>query len=171
MRKCLVIAGLMSAAAPASAEVVDSSPNGFHIRHSVTVPIGADAAYSAFAAIGRWWNPEHSYSGDSSRLSLQAAPGGCFCESLAGGGIEHMRVTYADRPRRLLLTGGLGPLLYEAVAAAMDVRFEAEGAKTRVTMTYKAAGFATGGADKLAPLVDQVLVDQMGRYAASVRAE
>ena len=33
-------------------------------------------------------------------------------------------------------------------------------------MEYKAAGFASGGADKLAPLVDGVLAEQMQRFAA-----
>ncbi len=53
----------------------------------------------------------------------------------------------------------------------MDLKFEAAGTGTKVIMDYKAAGFASGGADKLAPLVDQVLGDQMRRYAASTRAQ
>ena len=48
---------------------------------------------------------------------LQLRPGGCFCETLdGGGGIEHMRVTYVQPGERVVLTGGLGPLLYEATA-------------------------------------------------------
>ena len=151
-------------AAPASAEVVSAAANGFHIRRSVTVPGSAGDAYAAFAKVERWWNPEHSYSGDARRLSLEPRPGGCFCETLPGGGIEHLRVTYADRSKRLVLTGALGPLLYEAVAGVMDVRFEAAGPSTRVTMDYKASGFSAGGADKLAPLVDKVLGQQLARY-------
>ena len=77
-----------------------------------------------------------------------------------------MRVAYIDSPKRLVLTGGLGPLLYEAVAAAMDIRFERDGSGSKVTMDYKVAGFASGGADKLAPLVDGVLAEQMKRYQA-----
>ena len=33
-----------------------------------------------------------------------------------------------------------------------------------MTLNFRAAVFAKGGADKLAPLVDQVLGDQMARY-------
>ena len=33
-----------------------------------------------------------------------------------------------------------------------------------MTLNYRAAGFAKGGADKLAPLVDQVLAEQMKRF-------
>jgi len=171
MRSLLALVVAMAAAAPAHAEVVSSAPNGFHIRHVVTVPVGADSAYSAFAKVERWWNPQHSYSGDASRLSLELTPGGCFCESLAGGGIEHLRVSYVDKPKRLVLTGALGPLLLQAVAGVMDLKFEAVGEGTKVTMDYKAAGFAAGGADKIAAPVDQVLAEQMSRYAASARAQ
>ena len=36
-----------------------------------------------------------------------------------------MRVTYVDPGKRIVLTGSLGPLLYEATAGVMDVQFEA----------------------------------------------
>ncbi len=170
MRTILAVALLAASAAPLQAEVVSSAANGFHVRHSVTVPVGADSAYSAFAKVERWWNPAHSYSGEASRLSLELTPGGCFCESLKGGGVEHLRVTYVDRPQRLVLTGGLGPLLFQAVSGVMDLKFEVAGTGTKVTMDYKVAGFANGGADKIAAPVDKVLGEQMSRYAASVTA-
>ena len=46
----------------------------------------------------------------------------------------------------------------------MDVQFERIAGGAKVTMDYKAAGFAEGGAEKLAPLVDSVLAEQMNRY-------
>jgi hypothetical protein len=36
-------------------------------------------------------------------------------------------------------------------------------------MEYRASGFAQGNADKLAPLVDEVLTEQLRRYAAFAR--
>ncbi|MBA3526817.1 MAG: ATPase [Sphingomonas sp.] len=163
----IAFAGLLLATpAAVEAEVVSSSANGFHLRHSVTLSGPPDSAFTAFGKIEKWWSPDHTYGGDASRLSLQLRAGGCFCEQLATGGIEHLRVTYVDAPKRLVLTGGLGPLLYEAVAAVMDVRIEPSGAGSKLTMEYKVAGFASGGADKLAPLVDGVLAEQMKRYAA-----
>lgn len=168
MKIALSIVGIVAAAAPAHGEVVSSASNGFHIRHSVTVPVAPDNAYAAFARIERWWNPQHSYSGEAARLSLKLAPGGCFCETLVNGAVEHMRVSYFEAPRRLVLSGALGPLLNEAVVGVMDLRFEAAGTGTMVTMTYKAAGFAAGGADKIAAPVDKVLGEQLSRYAASV---
>jgi uncharacterized protein YndB with AHSA1/START domain len=160
-------------AAPASAEVVSSSPSGFHVRHSVQLVVPQDRAYASFGRIGEWWDAEHTYSGNASNMSLSTMPGGCFCERIpdGGGGIEHMRVTYVDPGERLVLTGSLGPLLYEATAGVMDVKFERIAGGARVTMDYKAAGFATGGAERLAPLVDEVLGTQMRRYRERARAE
>jgi hypothetical protein len=75
-----------------------------------------------------------------------------------------MRVTYADPGKRAVLTGSLGPLLYDATVGSMDLKFEKIAGGTRVTMDYRVAGFANGGAEKLATAVDGVLADQFKRY-------
>ena len=62
--------------------------------------------------------------------------------------------------------GSLGPLLYEATTGVMDVQFKPEGTGTQVTLNYRVAGFANGGAAKLAPLVDGVLANLVDRYRA-----
>ena len=158
---------LAGIAAPASAEVVSASANGFHLRQKVPVAVPPPRAYAAFAEIGRWWNPDHTYSGKAANLSLKMAPGSCFCERLDnGGGVEHLRVAYADPGKRAVLTGGLGPLLYLGAAGAMDLQFKPSASGTELVMDYKVAGFASGGADKLAPLVDKVLAEQMSRFAS-----
>ena len=166
MRHFLMAMGLV-AAAPASAEVLGSGPNGFVLRHSVQLVVPADRAYAAIGEMPRWWSKDHTYSGDSANLSLTLRPGGCFCETLGkGGGIEHMRVTLVQPGERLVMSGALGPLLYEGVAGVMDFKVESVAGGSRVTMGYRAAGFAKGGAEKLAPLVDKVLGEQLGRYRA-----
>jgi len=155
------------AAGPASAEVLSASPTGFEVQEVVNLVVPQPSAYAAFGQVGQWWNKEHTYSGEASRMSLQLRPGGCFCEPLeGGGGVEHMRVTYLKPGEQIVLTGSLGPLLYQATAGVMDVRFERIAGGTRVTLNYRAAGFAKGDGDKMAPLVDQVLADQMKRYRA-----
>ena len=164
MRFALLIPALLITA-PASAEVISSGPNGFEVQEVVNLVVPQPSAYAAFGQVGQWWNKEHTYSGDSARLSLQLRPGGCFCEPLdGGGGVEHMRVTYLKPGEQILMTGSLGPLLFQATAGVMDVKFERIAGGTRVTMNYRAAGFAKNDGDKLAPLVDQVLAEQMKRY-------
>ena len=156
-------------AAPASAEVVSSGQNGFHIRQSAQMVVPPPAAFTAFGRGGSWWSGEHTYSGKAANLSMALSPGGCFCERLDGGGIEHMRVSYVDPGKRVVLTGSLGPLLYEATAGVMDVQFERIAGGTKVTMDYRVAGFANGGAEKMAPLVDSVLAEQFKRYREFAR--
>jgi hypothetical protein len=166
----VILAGLLLTATPASAEVISAGPNGFEVRHSVNLVIPQAKAYSAFSEIQNWWSKDHTYSGDASHLSLQLRPGGCFCERLeGGGGIEHLRVTYVQPGERVVLTGSLGPLLYEATAGVMDIKVERIAGGSRITMDYRAAGFAKGGAAEMAPIVDKVLGEQMKRlrvYAA-----
>lgn len=163
--KWLVAFVAMVAPMAARAEIVSASPNGFEIRHVVQVVIPQPATFDAFTRISEWWNAEHTYSGKSSNLSLSLIPGGCFCEALpGGGGIEHLRVAYVAPGERLVLTGALGPLLYQAATGVMDIKVERIAGGSRLTLDYKVAGFANGGADKLAPVVDQVLGDQMARF-------
>jgi len=163
--KYLVLLGLLAASAPASADVVSASSNGFEIRHTVNLVVKPDVAFQAFTDVAAWWNPDHTYSGSSANLSLALTPGGCFCERFPkGGGIEHMRVTFVDPGKHLVLTGALGPLLYEATAGVLDVSVKSTAGGSQLTFDYRAAGFYKGGADKLAPVVDQVLADQVKRY-------
>jgi uncharacterized protein YndB with AHSA1/START domain len=167
--KYLAAIGLL-AATPATAEVVSASPNGFEVRETVTLVVPADAAFASFSDIAAWWDPEHTYSGDSRNLSLNLNPGGCFCERFAkGGGIEHMHVTYLEPGKRIVFTGALGPLLYEAASGVMNVEIKTAAGGSQLTLDYRAAGFFNDGAEKLAPQVDEVLAGQLKRlrtYAA-----
>jgi hypothetical protein len=165
--KHVLFLALIASANPAAAEVVSASSNGFEVRQTVNLVVPPAEAFDAFRNIGAWWDPEHTYSGDAANLSLALVPGGCFCERLPkGGGVEHMRVAYIEPGKHVVLTGALGPLLYEAVTGVMDVQVKTIAGGAQLTLDYKAAGFAKGGADKLAPAVDSVLAAQMKRYRA-----
>ncbi|HUG46157.1 MAG TPA: ATPase [Sphingomicrobium sp.] len=169
--RLLVAAAALTLGAPAAAEVVSSSAHGFALSHSAVVPLPPQDAIRAFAEVGRWWDGSHTYSGSASNLALTLQPGACLCERLPNGGaVEHLRVVYVDPGKRLVLTGSLGPLLYEATTGVLDVQFRPLGTGSRVTLTYKVAGFATGGADQLAPAVDQVIGGLVASYVGSTRA-
>lgn len=153
------------ASVPTSAAVIQSGPNGFVVRHSVNLVVPPDQAFAAIGELSRWWDKDHTYSGDSANLSMSLRAGGCFCERLEkGGGIEHMRVTLVQPGERVVMTGALGPLLYEGVSGVMDLKVEKIAGGAKVTMDYRAAGFANGNAATLAPLVDKVLAEQIRRY-------
>jgi uncharacterized protein YndB with AHSA1/START domain len=158
-------------ASPAAAEVVSASANGFEVRQTVNLAIAPNVAFAAFADLPGWWDPAHTYSGKSENLSLDLAPGGCFCERFPdGGGIEHMRVTYVEPDKHLIMTGALGPLLYEATTGVMDVAVKSTAGGSQLILDYRVAGFAKGAGDKLAVAVDQVLGGQMKRFRAYATA-
>ena len=149
---------------PAAAEVVSASSNGFEVRETVTLVVPADRAFDSFGKVADWWDADHTYTGDSRNLSLNLIPGGCFCERFPkGGGIEHLRVTYVEPGKRIVLTGALGPLLYEATSGVMNVEVKPAAGGSHLTLDYRVSGFFNGGAEKLAPQVDEVLAGQIKR--------
>lgn len=159
----LVGAAALAAASPAAGEVADKGPAGFTIRIEQRTTAAPAVAYKAFVeGLPSWWNSEHTYSGSSSNLSVDARPGGCFCEKFpAGGGIEHARVIYVEPGKILRMQGALGPLQGSGVASALTWAFEPAGTGTRITLTVTAGGYLPGGFDTVATLVDGVLAGQV----------
>src|SRR4051794_23077400 len=93
----LILAALISA--PARADVVDATDAGFAIKVAVDVDAAPAAVFRALTTqVGRWWSADHTFSGSSSNLTIDPQPGGCFCEKLPGGGVQHMVVTHVDAP-------------------------------------------------------------------------
>lgn len=164
--RSFLFAGLLALSTPAAAEVVSSSAHGFEVRDTVNLVVPVAQAYAAFGRIHGWWSDSHSYSGKAANMKLALTAGGCFCETIpqGGGGVEHMRVSLVQRNQRIVMTGALGPLLYEAAPGVMVVTFERVAGGSTVMMTYRAAGFANGNGDKLAPGVDKVLSEQLQRF-------
>jgi uncharacterized protein YndB with AHSA1/START domain len=163
-----VLAALLIAATPAAAGIVGASSNGFEVRETVPLVVPPEAAFKAFGDLPAWWDPEHTYSGSSANMRLELTPGGCFCERIpkSGGGVEHMRVVYVDPGKRIVMTGALGPLLYEATTGVMDVQIKPIAGGSQLTLDYKVAGFANGGAAQMAAQVDEVLREQLKRFRA-----
>ena len=157
-------------AVPLRAEVVDSSAHGFTVRSTVIVQGPPKQAYERFVReVGKWWDSNHTYTGESSNLSIDAQLGGSFSEKLPGGGfVEHMRVVYADPGKILRMVGGLGPLQELGAAGAMTISFAEIQTSTEVTMTYAVGGYMKQGLGSLAAIVNSVLALQLNRYKAHV---
>lgn len=165
MRKLAVLIAA-SAATPAAAEVKSSSAMGFELEAKVAVAASAADAYAALGRIHEWWDPQHSYSAKAGNLTLSPRAGGCFCEKLEGGGtVEHLRVVFARPGRMLRLQGGLGPLQAQAAAGTLTWTLTplGTGTGTEISQSYAVAGYFPAGADKLAPLVDAVMTEQLQR--------
>jgi hypothetical protein len=153
---------------PAHGAVVGSSPNGFKLREEVEFAGPPASAWKHLIDIGSWWNPEHTYSGRSSNLALTLSPGGCWCEKLENGGfVRHLDVVLVIPEKTLRLTGGLGPLQGIGATGALTftLRSASPGATT-VIAEYSVAGYSPEGLASMAGAVDEVLGEQLRRFAA-----
>lgn len=159
-------------ACPVGAEVTASSEIGFASHNEVLVSVPPERAWDLLLAPAEWWNGDHSYSGDAANMVLYATPGECFCERIPSGSdrpdgqIEHMRVIYVAPYRTLRMSGGLGPLQSEAVTGVLTVTLEPEGQMTKISWDYVVGGYMRMPMTELAPLVDQVVGEQLLRLAA-----
>ena len=157
-----VVALLAIAGSPAVAQVTS---NGFLVSHEVSVTATSTRVYDALVGqVGLWWHPEHTFSGDSKNLSIDARPGGCFCEKLRdGGGLEHLRVIYVAPGEIVRMSGALGPLQASGVSGSLTWRLTTVPRGTTVGLSYSVGGFIEGGFEKIAPAVEAVLGEQLRR--------
>ena len=157
-------------AAPAYGEVLESTAAGFLVRNTVAINAPPAKVYAALTeGVGGWWDPAHTFSNDAHNLSVEAKPGGCFCERLPdGGGVQHMRVVYASPGKLLRLTGAIGPLQEAALTGTMTWNLAQAGGGTTVELTYAVGGFRAGGFRDIPTVVDRVLHEQLARLKALV---
>jgi len=155
--------------ASAHAEVTSSSPSTFVIQAEVELAASPDKVWRDLARIDRWWGSSHTYSGDASRLRLDARAGGCWCERWGNGqSVEHMRAVLVmehEGVRTLRATGGLGPLQEMGVTGVLTFNVAEISNGAKLTMTYRATGDSSLNLNQIAPVVDNVLMEQFGRLS------
>ena len=157
-------------AAPLRGEVIEITAAGFLVRNTATLNAPPATVYAALTdGVGGWWDPAHTFSHNARNLSVDAKPGGCFCERLPdGGGVQHMSVVYASPGKLLRLTGAIGPLQEAALAGTMTWTLVQAGGGTTVELMYTVGGFRAGGFRDIATVVDGVLRGQLARLKALV---
>ncbi|MDX3910560.1 MAG: SRPBCC domain-containing protein [Sphingobium sp.] len=178
MRFFLSLASAALLASSATASVTSASDAGFDTVSTVEIAASPADVYAVLVTPARWWVAAHSYSGKAANLSINPQAGGCFCESLpataltGAGSVEHARVLYAQPASTLRLSGALGPLQAEAAVGTLTFTLEPAGQGTKVTMSYVVGGHIRGGAAAVAPIVDQVMAQQLHglKAAAEKRA-
>lgn len=174
----LGMAALVFMAAPARAEVVSRTETGFVIRLASEVTAAQADAWKTILTPAQWWQSEHTFSGDAANLTLDPQVGGCFCEVLPRpegapvtqkpGGVQHMRIIYIEPPRALRLSGALGPLQSEALAATMTITVKPTEKGSRVLFEYVVGGFMRYKVDEIAPAVDRMLTAQLASLAGKL---
>lgn len=160
--KSVIFASLWFITLTAHGEVTRVSEGSFVSQHQLSIAAPTDVVWRGLTQnLAQWWNAAHSYSGDAANFQLDARPGGCFCEELPDGGVEHMRVVFVRENLELRMSGGLGPLQAMGVAGAMSfVLKSAEAGSTLLDYKYSVTG---AGGESLASAVDRVQLDQLER--------
>ena len=161
----LAIAAAMALASAAHAEVVDAQPGGFEVKRTVQIAAPPLTVMTALTHPERWWSSAHSWSGKASNMRMDAVGGGCWCELLpeTRGEVRHMTVIYFDPGGTIRLDGGLGPLQQTGASGRLTWAWAAKNGGTELTWTYDVGGYMRGGLAPVAPAVDGVLAEQMGR--------
>jgi uncharacterized protein YndB with AHSA1/START domain len=162
----------LAGAAPAAAEIVDAGATGMEIIHSQRIAANPQTVWAMLVQPRRWWSAAHTFSGSASNLTLDAKPGGCWCETLPdGGGVRHMTVGFIAPAKTLVLRGALGPFYNMGVDGAMTWALIAAGTETEVAVTYRVGGYVKEGFGKWAQPVDGVLGEQIARLKQAVEAK
>ncbi|MEM9301072.1 MAG: hypothetical protein AAGE01_03120 [Pseudomonadota bacterium] len=157
---------LLCIATTSHAEVLEADDTTMVFRFEVTVPATAADAFDAFTDdVGQWWNADHTYSLDSSHLSMDD---NCFCERWDGGVVRHLEIVQSRPGVMLRLLGGLGPLQGMPLSGVMDVQFSATNVGTVVVLTYTVHG---RGFTNFAEPVNGVIGDQIERFRRHVAGE
>lgn len=166
MKHAILAAAFGLLAAPASAEVIESSHGGFATRDVAVVAADRQTVWNALIHPEDWWS--HTWSDDSANLRLDARAGGCFCETIPAtggwpaGSVEHMRVIMVMPGSTLRLVGSLGPLQSEGLTGTLTVTLADEGEGTRITWDYITGGEARFDPGQFGPVVDGVQSEFLG---------
>ncbi len=160
------------AAPPLGAEVRSVSAHGFEVGHRIETAAAPEAVFQAATGdIARWWDTDHSWSGEATNLYFDVRPGGCFCERLPdAGGVEYLRIVYLAPGREIRMQGALGPLQPMGLQGTMTWQFEPSASGSVVTWRYMVHGHLPGGFEALAPSVGGVIEAQLNRLGAYLQA-
>jgi uncharacterized protein YndB with AHSA1/START domain len=159
--------GMALFGAPVAAETSNVSPTGFTATFREEVKAAPEDVWKAVLQLPRWWSDAHTYSGKASNLSLDAVAGGCWCERWGeGNAAQHGQVVLVQAGRVIRMNASLGPLQELAVKGVLTIVTSAQDGKTFLRITYRVAGNADAGLEKLAPVVDQVIGVQYRRLKA-----
>lgn len=169
MRTTLAVATTLLAVFAAHAEVKDSSPSGFTIENTVSVPVDAKTAWRGLVDhVGDWWPSDHTWWGKAKNLSIDARAGGCFCEIAGRRQAEHMHVVMVVPGELLRMKGALGPLQGMGLDGVLEFRLatSADGQGTDITMWFRNGGYTPDDLTKFVGVVDAVQKQQLGGLEA-----
>ncbi len=161
----ILSAGLALAmlATTASAEVRTRTADSFMLAFERPVRAAPETVLEAVAMPAAWWSSEHTYSGDAANIRLDLIPGGCWCETLPGGGVKHAETVLVWPERRMVrFDAPFGPLQGLGADAVLTMTWSdpTEGGERVLRWTYVVNGVGTGA---MADVIDGVMAEQFRR--------
>jgi hypothetical protein len=164
MKHLLLAAALSALAGSAAAEVSGRSDNGFSLTYERAVTASDAAILEAVGRPAAWWSDAHTYSGSAANISVDLAPGGCWCEALPGGGVKHAETLLVWPEQRLVrFDAPFGPLQSIGADAVLTMTWApAAGGSRSLKWTFVVEG---PGAGAMADAIDGVMAEQFGRLA------
>lgn len=165
MNRLLLAAALTALAGPAGAEVSDRSENGFSLIYERVVTASDEGILSAIERPAAWWSDAHTYSGSAANMSLDLRPGGCWCETLPGGGVKHAETVLVWPEQRLVrFNAPLGPLQSTGADAVLTMSWAEVDGQAGRTLKWTFV-VAAPGAGAMADAIDGVIGEQFDRLA------
>jgi len=155
----------------AQAAVADSASNGFSVVETVHIAAPPDKVWAGLVTPSHWWSPAHTYSKSAANLTLEPHAGGCWCETLPGGGsVQHAVVVRLIPDAAFVVRGAFGPLQSLGVEGALTVLLKPGNGGTDLIATYNIGGYLKDGLGALATPVDSVLGEQFSRLKSQVES-
>ncbi|HEX8955802.1 MAG TPA: hypothetical protein VF798_05990 [Burkholderiaceae bacterium] len=160
---CIAASALPALVQAATSEV---SPASLLVVLEQEIHAKPGEVYADIGKVDKWWNKDHTFSHDAGNLSMQMAPGGCFCERWDGGAVLHGTVISLRKDSQVRLQTSLGPLQELAVTGVLTFTIAPRGEGTVLKLTYRVSGVPSSGLDKWAAPVDAMLSEQLRRLAS-----
>lgn len=172
---CAAAGSALALSPPAAAEVVEQGEDSFVTRETRIVEASPREAWMALISPAKWWNNDHTWSGDAANMSLTPQAGGCFCERIPeietrekvglAGSVQHMVVVYAAPDEALRMRGALGPLQSEAVTGVLTIALDTVEQGTSITFEYVVDGYMRYEVPTISKAVDGVMTQQLAGLA------
>ena len=159
-----LLLGLASFAA--QAELAEHSEQHFIIKHQFNSKKPLAEVYRQFKQVNKWWEAGHTFSGKAENLYFDFDQQRCYCEKLDNGGfIRHLAVIHVQPQKKVVFSGGLGPLQDQPVNGKMIWSFTESDKGVEVTVEYRVYGMIVGGMGEWPKAVDFVIGTQVKRLA------
>lgn len=161
-----LLPGLLTAAGAARAEIIESSPRHYVLRHEAASSRSPEALWQRLIEPASWWHPDHTYSGDAANLSLDLRAGGLWLEEWAGGSVAHGEVLLVQKGEVLRMAAPFGPLQGAGAYTVWTITITAADGGSVVVFDEISTGPASANLAELAGAVDYVKTEAISRLVA-----